>query len=337
MSTLENYLDKNNDGSYIPPQMTDGPIQKPHMRFFGSGSTYFGIVALNVLLTILTLGLYYPWAKAAYRKYLWNETEFKDSKFVFNGTGKEMFKGFVIAYAIILALYFSVFSITFFTNGIYFLILIYLILILLMPLAIFGGWRYRVTRTSWRGIFFSFDGKLREFFKLFFVQLFFTIITFGIYGAWMRVNIMKYLFSHTKIGGLQMDFHGDGGTLFGINILGGILFYPTLGMYLPIFMKQRFEFTINHTSLSDGTQRKGLRSTLTNGEAWKTMMLNFLLLVVTLGLAFPWVMMRTMRMYFNNVLLPETFDYDELSQAEQDYGDATGDELSDIFDMGLDF
>jgi len=54
------------------------------LKFFGAGSTYFGIVILNLLLTIVTLGLYYPWAKAAYRKYTWNEIEMKGSRFTFH-------------------------------------------------------------------------------------------------------------------------------------------------------------------------------------------------------------------------------------------------------------
>ncbi len=39
-------------------------------EFFGEGSKYFGIVVVNLLLTFLTLGLYYPWAKERSRKYL---------------------------------------------------------------------------------------------------------------------------------------------------------------------------------------------------------------------------------------------------------------------------
>jgi len=86
----------------VSPPLLDQPKEK--ISFFGKGATYFGIVAINLILTVVTVGLYYPWAKATYRKYIWNETEFKGSRFVFNGTGKEMFKGFLIAYLAFLGL-----------------------------------------------------------------------------------------------------------------------------------------------------------------------------------------------------------------------------------------
>jgi len=67
------------------------------------------------------------------------------------------------------------------------------------------------------------------------------------------------------------------------------------------------------------------------------MAVNFLLLIFTLGLAFPWTMMRSMRMYFGNIEIPNEFNFDELSQSPDNYRDATGDELTDILDIGLDF
>lgn len=165
-----------------------------------------------------------------------------------------MFKGFVISYAIIIGLYASLFYAAAYESGFYFVGIIYLLM--LIPLAIYGGWKYRVSPTSWRGIFFSFDGNFREFLGLFIKELLLTLITFGIYGSWMAVKIQKYLFSHTKIGDLRLGFQGDGTKLFGINILGVLLSYITLEIYLPIFIKNKFNFTIGNTSISNGEGQK---------------------------------------------------------------------------------
>ena len=313
------------------------PNQYTRLKFHGKGSTYFGIVALNVVLTVVTVGLYYPWAKAAYRKYVWNETEFKDSRFIFNGTGKEMFKGFLIAYAILLGFYGSIALTSFYTYGWMFILLFYVLLLFLIPFAIYGAWKYRVSRTSWRGIFFQFDGRQSEFLKLFVVQIFLVIITIGIYGPWFRVKLQKYLLSHTRIGNLRLGFRGEGVDLFVINLVGIFLTVFTLYLYLPIFIKSRFEFTVNHTSISDGTTTKLFRSELSNGTAWKVLMSNFLMLIFTLGLAFPWVFVRSMRMFSEHALIPDEFNYDALAQSDTSYKDATGDELSDILDMDFDF
>jgi len=302
------------------------------ISFHGDGSTYFGIVALNVVLTLVTLGLYYPWAKAAYRQYIWNETEFKGSRFVFNGTGREMFKGFIIAFGVLASIYIG----ASFGNPLV-MLFIYPAILLIMPFAVYGAWRYRVTRTSWRGIFFAFDGKLGEFLKMYAVQILLTVVTLGIYSPWMKVNIQKYLFSHTRIGHLRLDFHGDGGDLFGINFLGYFLMYITLGLYIPIWIKKRFEFTVNNMTIQDEDKIRRFKTNLTNGEAWSVLMTNGLLLLVTLGLAYPWTFVRKTQMYFNSMEIPHEFDYDNLAQSDGDFRDATADEMVDIFDIGLDF
>lgn len=307
------------------------------LRFFGQGSTYFGIVALNVVLTLITLGLYYPWAKAAYRKYIWNESEFKGSRFVFNGTGKEMFKGFLIAYALLLGLYGAIVMTAFVSYGWIFFVLFYILMLVLIPFAVYGAWRYRVSRTSWRGIFFSFDGNFREFLKIFLPNLLLTILTLGIYGSWLRVKLQKYLFSHTRIGDLRLNFNGEGSTLFGINFLGIFLSVITLYIYLPFFIKNRFNFTVNNTSITDGEKLSFLKSDLKGGTSFKVLFVNALLLIFTVGLAFPWTFCRSMRMFFEHTMIPDHFDFDNLAQTDKNYKDATGDEMSDILDIGLDF
>lgn len=307
------------------------------LEFFGEGTRFFGISIVNFLLTIVTFGLYYPWAKAKVRKYLWNETELQGSRFVFHGTGKEMFKGFLIAYAI----FFSVYGFLIYAQSaqnltliIVSLILFYSVILLLVPIAIYGGWRYRVTRTSWRGIYGNFTGNFGDWMKIVLPGILFTILTFGIYSIWLQVKLQKYLFQHTEFGTLKMNFHGEGGELFGINILGGLLMYPTLFLYVPIWIKQRFEFTVNNTSLTDGDTVRFLQSTMTNGTAFKILFTNFLLLVVTLGLAFPWTFIRWMKTMFENVVFPPEIDLDSLVQQEGARGgNATGDEMMDIFDM----
>lgn len=349
------------------------------LRFFGEGSKYFGIIVINLLLTVITLGLYYPWAKAAIRKYMWNETELDDSRFEFHGTGKEMFKGFIIAYA----LFFGLFLMVSLNMGgpwmFAAIIMFYVGMILLIPIALFGAWRYRISRTSWRGVFGSFSGKLKEFIGIYFLNGLLTVITFGIYAAWMRTKLMEYLFAHSRFGNLEFDFKGKGVDLFVINLIFGIIFsfgyfiliaifagtmYAftmggsspefSIAQILPMllggiifmvfifgwsyaFSAKRFDFTINNTIVTDGDNKAKLKSTLTTKEAIITGVRNGLITLGTLGIGFPWVMMNTMKMYLNNIKFPGGFDLDQLEQNAEMYNNATGDELLDVLDIGLDF
>lgn len=323
-------------GSIQSPTINSSSGTRP--KFFGEGSRYFGIVVLNLILSVVTLGLYYPWAKAAIRKFMWSNTEIKGDNLVFHGTGKEMFKGWIIVYGTFLITYAAlIYASSMQATWVWIpLLIFYLAIFLLMPLAIFGAWRYRVSRTSWRGIFLSFDGKLSVFFKMFLGQLLLTIVTLGLYSPWMQVKIQKYLFEHTRFGEKRFGFHGEGGELFGITIAGVLLSLFTLYLYLPVYIKNRFNFTIDNTSLGE-TKQSFLRSTLESGEAFKIMFTNVLMLIFTLGLAFPWTTMRSMKMFLENIVIPDDVDLDALVQSADGYNNALGEEMADFFDIGFDF
>ena len=320
------------DNGPLDKNPLDNELSKASVfSFTGEGGRFFGIWAVNLILTIVTLGLYYPWAKAATRKFLWNETSVKDNRFVFHGTGKEMFKGFIIAYGIILGMLGIMFI---FPMGI---ILFYIGLLVLAPIAIFGGWKYRMSRTSYRGIYFSFNGDRGEFIKLYLKNLGLTIITFGIYASWMHTNVMKYLLGHTKLGDMEFSFKGDGATLFGINIIGILLFYPTLGIYMFWWIAKRFNFTFQNLALHHDDGVDTMKSNLTGKKVISVMFVNMLMLIFTLGLAFPWAYMRTMKLYTSNLAIPDNVNLENLVQDADNYKDATGDDLLDVLDIGLEF
>ncbi len=64
------------------------PVRRP--SFHGSAGTLFGIQLINLLLTIVTLGIYSFWGKTKVRGYLWSQTEFEGDRFAYHGTGKEV-------------------------------------------------------------------------------------------------------------------------------------------------------------------------------------------------------------------------------------------------------
>ncbi len=60
------------------------------IRFVGSGSEYFRIWIVNLLLTFVTLGLYYPWAKVRRLKYFHASTEVGGHPLSFNAEPRKM-------------------------------------------------------------------------------------------------------------------------------------------------------------------------------------------------------------------------------------------------------
>lgn len=342
------------------------------LSFHGKGPQYFGIWAVNIILTILSLGLYYPWAKANMRRYLWNETELDGDRFVYHGTGKEAFKGFLIAYGVV----FLLFTLSTFSE--FALLLLMPLFIALVPFAIFSAWRYRASRTSWRGIFFSFTGNFGDFIKMYLLHGFFTVITFGIYGYWFQTKIMNYLFSHTKIGQYKFDFKGEGVDLFVLNILfgffmfcitGGIVllnFLPvsilgnSLGMgvialsiivsliglllysyvYFGWYVRKMFEFNTNNTVIHHSNGSHNLTSKLTSKDSYFVLATNTLMVIFSFGLAFPFAYMRSLNLFLGSVEIPHEVNLDYMVQDAKEFTDATGDEMVDaldsVFDIDMD-
>lgn len=315
------------------------PPAKHTFSFLGKGAEYAIIFFKNVLLTILTLGLYYPWAKVEFLKYYYQSTEFKGNRFVFHGTGKEVFKGFIKVYGIFAILYLLIIygSATGKAGiaGIAYL-LFYAAIFALIPLAIHGAARYRSSRSSWRGIHFKYIGVREEMVKLCVKGFLLTMVTFGIYGAWLQVNLRKYILEHLKFGNISFDFVGRGADLFVLHLKGMFLSYITLGIYSFWYMKDLYKFNIENVQVFQDGRQIDTRFKAEAGDVFELVFVNALLIVFTLGLASPWVTIRTLNFFIKHLELKGAFNPDAIQQAAgDDYGDAAGDDFLDFFDFDI--
>ena len=154
------------------------------LRFHGNGSSLFGIFVINVLLTLLTLGIYYFWGKAKIRRYMHSQTELHNSRFSNHTTGGELCIGWIKAIIIIVTIVLISEIPSFFWEGMTYewitLLAFYgLLLFVFLPVAIVGSLRFRLSRTSYQGIRFSFRGNVKTFFKIYYIGLLKTIFTLG--------------------------------------------------------------------------------------------------------------------------------------------------------------
>ena len=114
--------------------------------------------ATNVLLIIVTLGIYRFWATARQRRYLWSRTEVIGDRLEWTGTGKEMFIGFLIVMAVLLPFFLFIQFLfpAMVARGkegaaVGIIGLFYIGLIYLGGFARFRALRYRLSRSWWRG------------------------------------------------------------------------------------------------------------------------------------------------------------------------------------------
>lgn len=303
------------------------------LSFNGKGSTYFGIVIVNWLLTVITLGIYYPWAKAKQLKYMYGSTVFDNDQFMFQGTGKEMFIG-MLKTILLSFIFIAVYLVCFLNDQIILgAILLYLMLFAFLPLAIHGSYRYRMSRTSWRGIRFGYRGNKMELFWNFLKWIFLTIFTLGIYSAWMDVNLRSYVYGNIKAGDTEFKYEASGLELFIIILKGYFLTLLTLGIYSFWWQKELFEFQINNMSLHQGEKQISFKSLATGGGFFKLIIGNVLILIFTLGLGFAWVEVRNMNFICSMIQIEGDINLDKITQTEENYTNATGEEMADFFDI----
>ena len=73
------------------------------IEFTGNAKDYFGIWIVNLILSIVTLGIYSAWAKARREIYFKNNTKIFDTGFGYHATGGQIFKGRLVAFVILVA------------------------------------------------------------------------------------------------------------------------------------------------------------------------------------------------------------------------------------------
>ena len=323
----------------MEPSNTQNPDtntnQNYNLQFFGKGSEYFSIMIANWLLTLVTLGVYYPWARAKTLKYTFGQTALNNERFHFSGTGKEIFRGLIkvlLFYAVILAGYMILALQGWIFPAILFL---FLSLILIVPIAIHGSLRYRMSRTSYRGIRFGYRGDRTYLFNNYVKWGLLTLVTLGIYGSWMSIKVRRYTHQNIRYG--DVDFHNDcdGMEWFLLNFLGFFLTLLTLGIYSFWWQRDIFNYYIDRMTMHKDGQKIQCRSTATGGGFFKLRMINFLLVVFTLGFGTAWAEMRTQRFICNNIKLEGDIDLDAIHQTEEEYTNAFGEGAMDFFDIDL--
>jgi uncharacterized membrane protein YjgN (DUF898 family) len=302
------------------------------LHFHGSAQGLFGIQAVNALLTLLTLGVYYFWAKTRVRRYLLGETELEGDRFAYHGTGRELLVGFVKGVAV----FFVPIALLTILPEVYRLppevrgslrSLLWLVGLLLVPVAMVGARRYRLSRMSWRGIRFSFRGRVRSFVGIFVVGTILSSLTLGLYYPVFLTQRQAFMVSHAYFGSRKFDFDGRGRELLRPFLVMILLFVPTLGLSWFWFSARRHRYFTDHTRF--GAMR--FHSTVGGRRLAWLQITNVLAIVLTLGLAWPWTVVRSLRFELRYLVLEGPLDLTDVHQDAR-AASAMGEGLAGLLD-----
>lgn len=155
------------------------------LRFTGSGSEYFRIWAVNLGLTIVTLGVFSAWAKVRRLRYFYGNTQLAGSSFDFHGSPAAILRGRIVALialiiyskgpVISLTLYYAVAATIFFG----------------LPWLFWRSMCFRLGNSSYRGVRFQFAGTLKQSYALFIPALLLVFVPqVALVGATQNLGVM---------------------------------------------------------------------------------------------------------------------------------------------------
>ena len=156
------------------------------IEFSGSAKEFFGIWIVNVILSIITLGIYSAWAKVRRETYFKNNTKILETGFGYHATGMQILKGRIIA---ILCLLLINLLAAFFP---YISIAIFIAVIFILPWALNNSMRFSARVTSYRNIHFNWHGTYWKTFWFFVFAPIFSAVSAGLLMPLISKAYYKY-------------------------------------------------------------------------------------------------------------------------------------------------
>jgi uncharacterized membrane protein YjgN (DUF898 family) len=293
------------------------------INFSGQGGEFFGIWIVNILLSIVTLGIYSAWAKVRTTQYFYGHTKVDGHAFRYLATPMQILKGRLLAILVFLVV--SVLSNLFPL----FAIFAAFALLFAMPWLLIMGLRFNLRMTSYRNIRFGFNGSYGEAMLYFILLPFLSLFTLYLALPYAMKKLDQFIYSNITYGGKELEVNTDTSTYYeavfmallvtaGLAVVGWMLSYaitPLLDdnitasplLMLPLFAAYFIVFTLagavyqaiirnhlfNRTELPDLVSFK---SDVPTSSLFMVSLTNLLALICSLGLAYPWATIRMSRL-----------------------------------------
>lgn len=305
-----------------------------HLVYSGNGTELAILMFKNLALTFFTLGIYWPWGKTNIRRYLWGQVSFGDDRASYTGTGKELFKGWILVGVLYLVIVLVFNMLTKLSQFIGFAIIPFYIYI--YALAVYGGTRYRLSRTKWRETAFGMERdkeSTREFIWICFKGAALSVVTLGFYLPVFENIRRTFLLNKTKFGTAKFNYVGSNSDYFKLFLKGFFLTLITLGMYGPWMMLSLLRYKLHNTNLENSVYFK---IELRGKDLFIFSILAYLSTILTLGLALPWVINKAYKLFVNNILIFGEIDFTTIHSIESE-GSAAGDVAMIEYDLELGF
>jgi len=341
-------------------------------EFTGRGSEYFRIWIVNLVLTIVTLGIYSAWAKVRRLQYFYRNTSLLGASFDYHANPIAILKGRLIGVGLLIG--YQVAS----NTSPLIAVIAFAALLVVLPWLLQRSLVFKLVNSSYRGLRFRFMGSVGDAYRVFLLWPLLGYVTLGLLFPIAHQRIKAYqhgnsLFASSAFGfsAKVNDFYRIYLKLFGLmlvplTVMGIVLgslnfasfsaeggrdpgelgrtmmqvFFALMVFYLVIFLliapwfSARMQNLVwNHTALGSHTFESHVRAR----DLLAIYLTNFVAIVLTLGLFKPFADIRLARYRLFHMGLRTQGDIEALLAAEQQSVGALGQETADVFDVDISF
>jgi uncharacterized membrane protein YjgN (DUF898 family) len=347
-------------------QVSEPPsINRHEFQFTGSGFEYFKIWIVNLLLNIVTLGIYSAWAKVRNKQYFYGNTQIAGSRFEYTANPLKILQGRLIAIGIYSALGYAAQ-----TAPVTYMILSFGLLAFI-PWIIVSSLRFNARHTSYRNIAFRFNGSVGGAFVNFLLWPIVGILSLGLLMPFVWKSQKKYITNNHTYG--TEPFHFDvsakayykmlaimlGTTLVFLTIFGLIAYGPVkeilvygndvdpsiIFKFIPLtFFYLLFNFVLSAymtTAMANihfnnmSLQQHKFAADWEPVSYLGLIVTNTLGILITLGLFIPFAKVRTAAYKAEHTSLLVAGDLDNFVARELEQSNSIGEGVHDIFDIDI--
>jgi uncharacterized membrane protein YjgN (DUF898 family) len=200
-----------------PKSRSGTPIR---VSWAGNPWSLTGLCILNVILIVLTLGIYWFWARSEYRRRMWQMVRVNGEPLEYTGTGGELIIGYLKLFFFVMLPAIAAFVAAELFLGqspltVVFVLVLYAGFFFLFLAGIYRANRYILTRTRWRGIAFGLEKGAIGYAWLSIWTALLTGLTLGWILPWRVTALRRRLTDAMRFGSLPFRFEGSAGALYG--------------------------------------------------------------------------------------------------------------------------
>ena len=332
-------------------------------EFYGKTGEFFKIWIVNIMLSIVTLGIYSAWAKVRTKQYFYNNTLLMNTPFDYLADPIKILKGRLLVLAVFLIYSFSA-VISPMLQG-----LLLFVFIPLFPWVIIKALKFNMYNSAYRNIRFHFRaGYLKALWVFIGLPLLVALSVGLAYPYFIRAQ-KKFVIDNSTYGTSPFNMGASVGSIYAVFfktiglflllailigaimsglgsfketlkdptamgatlILVPLLFFPFYMIAFGYWYTKLTNLIMNHTTL----QQCQFNSHLETTKICWIFFSNTLAIILSLGMLIPWAMIRTAKYRISCLSLITDSAPDAFIAAEAEHAEAIGEEIGDFLDLDL--